>query len=693
MDKKKVSDLKKKLGASKESSKSKDKINLSNIYLTYPGGFGDDKDLLTTYFCAKKISQLALDLITFEDLFDLKDWPVSKILQREVSRKRVKIIANKFIKGKDKVKYFPPIIVALLPRDETDLLNKYITKDENKEYNSSLNKLIFDNSSVKELCSDDFQFYKDQEDISDAEGLIIKEMNIGDFTFDILCWDKSKYYAIIIDGQHRFESLKEAAKDKASDIDNYKQEVVFIDASKKYFDLYSKKDKIITPVKLFRKVFIDINRNPEPVSVSKQVIMDDMDTVSLFVQSLVNDEEYLEADFILPQIIDWHATAEKFELPYLTSIIQLKDILLNEFMDGASISSFKELKDKLSVRKWYEMLKTRFVIDEAIKNNNKNPDNIKVIPLSESFQEFNGDESDTDDGSVEKIEMFYFDSNILLIVQSQFQIIYRKGIVRFFNNYFPYKNAFDYYKSKNVFDKKEPIGKALIKTPDNRTEIEKSLIKTLKTESQNDLGAKYEILLLVVGQKAIFRCYFKHLIKNITNKSESGTLEVTDSYLLKSNKYFQFMFNHNIYLFGNSNSREKLGYKEYIKKRCKSACENYPSLADDFWQDFLYFGKVINYNSNGIKAISSVLDFLIENIDKNYEDIKPLPFTDLRKRMRKSLETRVEDGELDESDVEIETLINNGIDAKNKFLLEKILLKTPPKTAKNSRSKNKHNSK
>jgi hypothetical protein len=674
---KKESNLKKKLGTPKASSKSKEKINLSNIYLTYPGGFGDEKDLLTTYFCAKKISQLALDLITFEDLFDLKDWPVSKILQREVSKKRVKIIANKFIKGKDKVKYFPPIIVALLPRDESNLLNMYVSKEEENDYNISLNKLIFDNSTVKDLCDDDFEMYKSQDDISDAEGLIIKEINLNEFTFDILSWDKNKYYAIIIDGQHRFESLKEAAKDKASDIDNYKQEVVFIDASKKYFDLFKKKD-IITPVKLFRKVFIDINRNPEPVSVSKQVIMDDMDTVSLFVQSLVNDEQDSEENYLLPQIIDWHATAEKFELPYLTSIIQVKDILLNEFMDGASISSFKELKDEPSVLKWYDMLKTRFVIDDAIKNYNKNPENVKVIPLSESFQEFKGDDSDTDDGSIEKIEMFYFDSNVLLIVQSQFEKIYRKGIVRFFNTYFPYKKAFDFYKLKNVFDKKDPIGKALIKTPDNRTDIEKSLIKTLKTDSQNDLGSKYEILLFVVGQKAIFRCYFKNLIKNITNKSEIASLEVTDSYILKSNSFFDFMAKNGIYLFGNSVSRDLLGYKDFIKLHYKSIWENYPSLAEDFWQDFLYFGKGINYNSIGIKAIASILDFLTENIDKNYEDIKFLPFSDLRKRMKKILDEKVKDGELDESDVDV--LISGAIEAKNRFLLEKVLLKTPPKT-------------
>jgi hypothetical protein len=101
-------------------------------------------------------------------------------------------------------------------------------------------------------------------------------------------------------------------------------------------------------------------------------------------------------------------------------------------------------------------------------------------------------------------------------------------------------------------------------------------------------------------------------------------------------------------------------------------------LAEDFWQDFLYFGKGINYNSIGIKAIASILDFLAENIDKNYEDIKYLPFSDLRKRMKKILDEKVKDGELDESDVDV--LISGAIEAKNRFLLEKVLLKTPPKT-------------
>ena len=67
----------------------KSKLDISNVYEVYQGGFGNDPNTIPTYICSSTIKQLTEDLITFERLLKVKKWPVSKILQREVNKKRV----------------------------------------------------------------------------------------------------------------------------------------------------------------------------------------------------------------------------------------------------------------------------------------------------------------------------------------------------------------------------------------------------------------------------------------------------------------------------------------------------------------------------------------------------------------------------------------------------------------------------
>jgi len=650
-----------------------DGINPSKLYFTYPGGFGPPSEFLTTFFCAKKIADLKDDLITFESLVDQKDWPVSKILQREIDKKRVKEIINKYILAKDKLKYFPPLTVALLPRDKDQILNKYIKKNPNSDYSSQFYKNLFDNNQeLRSFFENNYSEFEKFNDESKAEGLIIKRGQIHGMPFSILNWDNNKFHAVIIDGQHRFFSLVEASKQN-KDIDNFTQEVVFIDASSKYFDLSSKGGNI-TPVKLFRKVFIDINRTPAIVSTSKQIIMDDMDVVSLFVQAVVDDDQDSSDMFLPPQIIDWHTPAEKYELPYLTSIIQLKDILLNYFLDKASISSFNDLKSKDKVQNWYDTLQSRFLIDEAIEQYNLKKDNrITIDSLRKSVEVFvQSSGSAPTGGEIEFEDVFYYDTNVLSVAQSKFNEIYRNGFILFFKNIRPYKKALDWLTSEKVFDKDLVISKVLVKKKENLKHNEqKDILDPLKVKANSALNPEFEIFHFVVGQKALFNSYFKYLLKNLSNKDNESVSAVTKEYLNKANAVFDYLNSNEIYLFGNFESRAKMSYREYVKKSYKAQVDVYEPLANDFWDDFLYFDKNINYNSVGVKAISNTLDLLIECLGKTKSEYKSMPFPELKKRMKIRLEQKVTDGEFESESVK--EYINMAVEAKNNFLRDRIL--------------------
>jgi hypothetical protein len=93
---------------------------LSNVYKVIKGGF--DIDGVETYLGSANVSMLKDDIEVFEKLTEDKSWPVSTIIQREVDERRVNEIANDFIlRDSRNVKYFPPIVVALIPRNGDQL--------------------------------------------------------------------------------------------------------------------------------------------------------------------------------------------------------------------------------------------------------------------------------------------------------------------------------------------------------------------------------------------------------------------------------------------------------------------------------------------------------------------------------------------------------------------------------------------
>ena len=89
---------------------------LSNVYNIKIGGFGVPVSI-KTYLCTVKVEDLASDIAFYETLTKDKSWPVSQIIQREVDRIRVSNIAKTYIQSEGRsIRYFPPLIVALLPK-------------------------------------------------------------------------------------------------------------------------------------------------------------------------------------------------------------------------------------------------------------------------------------------------------------------------------------------------------------------------------------------------------------------------------------------------------------------------------------------------------------------------------------------------------------------------------------------------
>lgn len=580
-----------------------DSISLSNVYQAMRGGFGNGITQITSFMTSTTVEHLKKDLITFETLLKGSKWPVSKVIQREVDQSRVKEISKNYIdNSSDQIRYFPPIVVAILPR-KGDLFSDNYTRYENNEYSQlGYKKLI--NQIPLSLNDDERNKLLENESskVSLAEGLFINKPYEENLNF--LAWDKNKYYAIVIDGQHRFEALKMSSDlSPSSPVNNYYQDVIFIDASAKYFST----NDSITSISIFRKIFMDINKNPVLVSESKQIIMDDTDPAKLFVQAIVDDNE-TNPYFIKPELIDWNTNSNKHELPYLTSVLNLYSIISDKLLSGKALDSLQARKDENNVKKWASRLNDFLKVDHVIENGGTTG----IKTLRDSLDDYIAEKNIDDDA------LFNYDIRVLDVAISQFKENYLRSFVYFFNNLFIYKKLIEHLESKNIFSPSSDLRLALLKSPSNRYNSEDRDVKTLKHQVESsDLINYFSILFTVVGQKALFDLYFTHLSDQRAGiLNDDHLYSLTTKYINNQNEIFEYLSNMNFKLFGENNQEE---YKKFTKKNYKEL-KDYEGISTYFWDDLLYFDKNIKYNKIGVNAIKNIFRYVSECIE-NRNDI------------------------------------------------------------------------
>lgn len=589
----------------------KEEIELSKVYEAYCGGFGYNRESLKTFICSRKISDLKSDLITFESLLEQKKWPVSKILQREVSKTRVDEIAKKYIAGNQEVKYFPPIIVALLPREGENLADTYVEKC-NEDYSKAGLSLVFERSNFdKGIAAEKTAFIETTKSLTRAEGLFVNEL-YGGINFNLLAWDKNKFFAIIIDGQHRFESLKKASEDASSDINNYKQDVIFIDASEKFFE----SDRTISPPRIFRQIFIDINKNPVQVSKARQIIMNDSDPASLFVQSLIDDDQIDTTKYIAPELIDWHTNASKHELPYLSSVLNLHSLLQEKLMYNKELATISDLTETRKVTDWIKRLNDYLLVDKTIDK-----DNLNIEKLTDSFKRYENIRVN------DEFELFTYDIRVLKIAQQNFTTLFRSSFLKFFKELKPYSDLIAHLETNNVFERGSSLNLALLRTPKNRSGHENTLFASLKVSTTQTLADKYFLFYTVVGQKALFERYYQFLIENRNSEiEEQKHIQLTALFVDKFNNVIQGLNSTGYYIFGpNRQNDSKL--KEFLEENLnhKKLTKSYKGISVAFWDDLLYYDNNIKYNSIGVRAIRTVLQYLLDCYELTNEDLDKYP--------------------------------------------------------------------
>lgn len=539
-----------------------------------------------------------------------KTWPVSQIIQREIDQKRVENIADQYILANRNVKYFPPIVVVILPKNaETGSIADTYKIAEN----DNLDEIKLEKINEKWLIKDNFEILKKAQNESEVENLFLLNV-FPELGYRLLVWDKKQYYCVVIDGQHRFESLKHSLKKERSTAD-YRQDIVFIDVSSKAIK------SRITPVKAVRNIFIDINNNATPVTQARKYVMDDKDLASLFVQSLVNDDPLAGSEqgkFIQPQLVDWHADNLKHELPHLTGILALYQ-LMSDVVIKNNLVSIDDLRNEGKVKRWVTKLNTKFLIDEKIRER-KEYSNIKT--LEDSLKKFQNDNGDEDPEEEEKESyLFEYDYNILKIAQKTFVECYCRSIVKYFYSLAPYSVLVKLLKSKNVFDRDSNINRVVITSGKKMDKVKKELFSNLKGELNNQLEGEYYLIFTVLGQKTLFELFFKEIDRNVGNQiKEEHILSITDNFLREYNQLFDVLkFAPEYKIFGKHPIKNSVVTKDIIDE---TVAGDYGLHTSSFWEDVIYRGSTIIYNSQGINSMRAVFEYMIDvlNINENTSD-------------------------------------------------------------------------
>lgn len=565
---------------------------LSNIYKVLKGGF--DTNGVETYLGSAPVSLLSRDIEVFERLTEDKSWPVSSIIQRDVDERRVKEIANDFIlKSSNNVKYFPPIIIAIVPRESNEEISKYFKIDEGHLPSSMLEE-IHKRGGFNEQLLERFKKAKNQ---SVLEGFYVLDYLDGIASLP-LCWEPSKIYAIVIDGQHRLEALKYAMK-KKQEIGNYHQDIVFLDMSKKAI----KEGR--NPVEAIRRIFIDINYNAKRVTNARRTLMDDKDLSSLIVQSLVNDDDqsgFRTGRFLLPQIVDWHSENLKHSFPQITGVLILQQLIEDNFLQGANVSSISDLRESKKVDRFVATLNSRFLVDHQISNKTKY---VGIQTLDESYTAYKAlIEKQTETDEKEDL-LFTMDYNVLNVARDSFEEIYSKSFVKFFNEVLPYKEAINVLLENSVFDSGDIKYRLIVKNPKKYSDKEKEKIDELGSKMSATLDGKYYLWYTVLGQKALFRHYFKELVRHLSQNevNEATVTNFTESWILTINLVLETL------------SKTSLFTKDQACVLSESILQKYNIsafglVAESFWQGIIYNEQNIVYNNQGIEGLLGVIDYM-----------------------------------------------------------------------------------
>jgi hypothetical protein len=289
------------------------------------------------YFSSVVPFSFAIDKFSLvEDIPEVArvEWSLLELFQRDIAWERIHDELIKYLRNENRPQFFNALTIALLPRSGHGFGGVY---ESPHKYAPMADLGLGD---VIQIGGIQIQGYKG------TQGLAGK-----------LRWDPKQITAVAVDGQHRLAAVKTLRgtmlpeKLEAS----YLPVIFLIPDSRVGFVEPPQPTGAVQAISTLRQVFIDLNKNARPVSRVRNILLDDVDIVSVCVRLLMGERlsDKPEKDRIPLAFVDWMSERKNKieEGPFVTTVLLLRDIV-EEAIRPPDMEEFEE-EDK-GIRRWLQ---------------------------------------------------------------------------------------------------------------------------------------------------------------------------------------------------------------------------------------------------------------------------------------------------------------------------------------------------
>jgi DGQHR domain-containing protein len=413
---------------------------------------------LRYYLTNVKLSVLEQVFKLVEDIPGSASWGYDAIFQRDIDDERVEEeLLKKYLLNPNKSKFFNPLTIALLPFDARDnkILDQYpparVEIQEQRQEGRMKKEFIVDGIEVQSL-----------------EGSTIGKLR----------WDRDKIVGVAIDGQHRLSALMKYAghPDQPAGIDPTKAKIPIV-----LLVLDKGAKSALTQV---REIFVDINKNAEPVTLGRRILLDDRDPIAVLTRDLIADESNEKG--LRYELVDWkRETARPEGEVQITTLVVLYEIVRR--LLGTRVTQFE----------------SELGLNAAL--------------TSKGFSRVSATEMGLDDLSDKQIS----------VALERFRLRYKEVILHIFQNLSPFR-AFIQELAVHVDggdEKSQAFKEYIFKPPKKRKEFRSEIsrrglapaevieapLSSLQRIKDTQKGA--ELLFLSIGQRGLFSWF--HTLRKI----------------------------------------------------------------------------------------------------------------------------------------------------------------------------------
>jgi hypothetical protein len=267
---------------------------------------------------------LVEQLTLVADLPGSERWPIRQLFQRDIDVNRVTEEILPYFKRTDRIKFFNPLTLALLPISETHEVQGEL-KEEIK-------------AAAKDPNPTDQSTWKRYE----AQGFY--RLNcLPEDVWARLEWNPERIKLVAIDGQHRLSALQRLAKElqrdpsdqqlQALNLGEWKVPVIVIVAPS---DIHG--TARLSLLDKTRDIFVTINKQAKPPTRCRTILLNDYSITSMCCQELL-DHCHAQKGATVPLLFfDWRASGEgeQPESPVaFMRVEELEDIHINYLLGGS----------------------------------------------------------------------------------------------------------------------------------------------------------------------------------------------------------------------------------------------------------------------------------------------------------------------------------------------------------------------